>query len=218
MPAQRVSRVVKRVAVVVLLAVVAVFIYRRTRPAVTSPAPAPAATTAAPVPVPPPAAVAPPIAPRIDRVTKLASPAERLALADAIAASRKARETSGGGAATSARPVPRLAQPGPPALDKAEIRTAMRELIPSITECYEAALPTLPSSNFSMTAALTLTGDPDVGTIVDAHALTDDAGKPLPAALDDCFRSTFQLMALPPLAEGDTIEVNYPFRFLSAEP
>jgi hypothetical protein len=89
----------------------------------------------------------------------------------------------------------------------------MRELVPHIAECYEAAIPNLAQPDMSVLARLTLTGDPDIGTIVDAHELVDGAGEPLPAAFDDCLRSTFQLMALPPLAEGDKIEVRYPFEF-----
>lgn len=145
----------------------------------------------------------------VDKVTKLATADERRRLADRIA---HAQATRG---ATSARPVPRLpdAPADEPAVNKTAIRSAMREMIPHLTECYEAARPTLPSPDFKMTAELTLTGDPDIGTIIDAKALADHAGAPLPAKLDDCLRSTFQLMALPPLAEGDKVEVRYPFEF-----
>jgi hypothetical protein len=159
----------------------------------------------------PPAAGSQAPAKAIDKVTKLRDADARKELADRIASAHAAR------ASTRAAPMPRLAddavEPPETAIAKTVIRTAMRELVPHISKCYEAAIPTLPSPNLNMTAQLTLTGDPDIGTIVDAKALTDDKGTPLPAALDDCFRSTFQLMALPPLAEGDTIDVRYPFVF-----
>jgi hypothetical protein len=43
--------------------------------------------------------------------------------------------------------------------------------------------------------------------------LHDSAGQPLPSTLDDCLRSTFQMLELPPLSEGDHIDVTYPFIF-----
>jgi hypothetical protein len=145
-----------------------------------------------------------------DKVTRLANSDERKQLADRIASAQVAR------AASRSAPLPRL--PDQTAADetkisKTEIRAAMRELVPHIAECYEAAIPNLAQPDMSVLARLTLTGDPDIGTIVDAHELVDGAGEPLPAAFDDCLRSTFQLMALPPLAEGDKIEVRYPFEF-----
>ncbi len=154
-------------------------------------------------------ATTPPSPSRIDKVTKLRDADARKQLADRIASAQTAR------GATRAAPMPRLADDAGTAtpLTPTEIKTAMRELVPHLAKCYEDALPTLPSPDFKMTAELTLSGDPDIGTLVDAKALTDDKGTPLPAALDDCFRSTLQLMALPPIAEGDKVEVRYPFEF-----
>jgi len=64
-------------------------------------------------------------------------------------------------------------------------------------------------------ASLTLTGDPDIGTLIDADQLFDQHGQPLPAALDACLRARFQTLELPALAEGDKITVRYPFAFRS---
>ena len=150
------------------------------------------------------------IARPIGAVTKLATADERQQLADRIANAHAAR------AAIHAAPVPRLPESEDASetpISKTEIRSAMRELIPFITACYETAIPTLSTPDISVLASLTLIGDPDVGTIVDAHELADKTGQPIPAAFDDCLRNTFQLMALPPLAEGDKIEVRYPFEF-----
>lgn len=148
----------------------------------------------------------------VDKVTKLANADERKQLADRIASAQAAR------AASRSAPIPRLPAQGSdeedPRMSRTEIRGAMRELIPYITACYEEAIPSLGEApDISVLAELTLVGDPDVGTIVDAHGLADKAGNPLPQAFDDCLRNTFQLMALPPLAEGDKIEVRYPFEF-----
>jgi len=155
------------------------------------------------------ATTTPPSPSRIDKVTKLRDADARKELADRIASAQTTR------GATRAAPMPRLADDAGAAtpLSPTEIRTAMRELVPHLAKCYEDALPTLASPDFKINAQLTLTGDPDIGTLVDAKALTDDKGTPLPAAFDDCLRSTLQLMALPPLAEGDKLDVRYPFEF-----
>jgi hypothetical protein len=208
----RVSPIVKAIAVVAGVAAVAGLAWYLSRPSPASQARADASRLALSAsPSAGSSAAKPPKA--IDKVTKLAAD-QRKQLAERIENARAARA---GAAATSAPPRPRLpdgsGEDTGTAITKTEIREAMRELIPYITECYEAALPTLPTKNFKMTAELTLTGDPDVGTIVDAKALADSEGKPLERTLDDCFRSNFMRMGLPPLAEGDTLEVRYPFEF-----
>jgi hypothetical protein len=203
----------KRLAVVAALAAIAVtawYLMRRH-------APAEAHTDSAPV-APP---VAGPKPKPVDHATKL-TPAQRASMAQSIADAQKARDThdpfnstSSGGAATHAPTPPRLPENLPsdePAISKTELRAAMREVIPMLTECYSASSADLPT-NLEITAKLDLTGDPDIGTIIDAHQLFDKDNKPLPAKFDDCLRSTFQTLALPPLSEGDKIEVHYPFAF-----
>lgn len=208
-----VTSMMKRAAVPIALGVIVACIWYLQRPH---------PTTAAPD-VPPPKLTreaAPPAAGSsaaaattgVAKVEKLDSPEQRKALADRIAAAQAAR------GAVRAAPRPTLPDPGTApveTLSKVEIRSAMKEVIPYLTECYEKAIPTLPDRHIKLTAKLKLTGDPDVGTLIDAGALSDDAGKPLPAAFDDCLRSTFMLMALPPLAEGNEIDVHYPFEFSS---
>ena len=204
-----VSTIMKRVAVVVVLAGIGLGIWFWRKPAASTAAPgAKKPATAAP-------ATAPPTRP-IDHVTKL-SPTEHQQLADRIAAAQQKRQASPttGGAAISAPERPHLPEAGSdePAISKTQIRDAMREVIPIISECYQAAIPTLKEPNISITAHIMLTGDPDIGTLIDADQILDEAGQPLPAKFDDCLRSTFQSLALPPLAEGDKLEVHYPFRF-----
>lgn len=203
----------KRAAVVVALAAIAGAIWYLKRP--------PARGDAAPsTDVPPPAVPSSaPVAPRthpIDKVTRLASADERRQLADRIAAARSSH-TAPGTAAVHAPAPPSLpaeaVEANQAASLKVEIRSAMRDVIPLLTECYEAAMPELAEDETRIVAELTLTGDPDIGTLIDAKQLADATGKPLPATFDDCLRSTFQSLALPPLAEGDTFEVHYPFVF-----
>jgi hypothetical protein len=209
-----VSQIMKRLAVVVAIAGIGFAIWYLRKPDKSAAAPDHAADNA---PVKPSAAPAPP--PPIGRVTKLA-PEERKQLADRIAAAQSARKSEGtsGGAAISAPAAPRLPDNLPEEetkISKTQIRDAMREVIPIVSECYEAAIPTLPDPNIEITAKMVLTGDPDIGTVIDADQIFYKDGTPLPTKLDDCLRTTFMSLALPPLAEGDKIEVHYPFRFSS---
>lgn len=163
-----------------------------------------------------PAPVERPTPAPIGKVTKLGSIEERKLLADRIDKARalrsKSSSTGSPSMATSAPAAPRLPEQATP-ISAVEVRTAMREVIPILAECYEAALPSLPDPRVEITAEMTLTGDPDVGTVIDAKQITGKDGQPLPAKFDDCLRSTFQTLALPPLTEGDEIEVRYPFVF-----
>ncbi|HUS27050.1 MAG TPA: hypothetical protein VMZ53_01025 [Kofleriaceae bacterium] len=161
----------------------------------------------------------PSAAPPIDHVTKL-SPAERKALAERIASAQATRQphaSPSGAAATHAPAAPRLPDDLPDddatPISKTQIRDAMREVIPHLADCYDAAIPTLPTPNIDITATITLSGDPDIGTLIDADQVLFKDGTPLPAKFDDCLRTTFMSLALPPLAEGDKIEIHYPFRF-----
>jgi hypothetical protein len=157
-------------------------------------------------------------------VTKLGSVEERKLLAERIEKARADRAsiatsnagtsgTSGSVAMATHAPAPPRLPEQAPEISAVEIRSAMRDVIPILTECYETALPTLTSPRLEITAELTLTGDPDIGTLIDAKQIADKTGQPLPAGFDDCLRSTFQTLALPPLQEGDQIEVRYPFLF-----
>ena len=58
-----------------------------------------------------------------------------------------------------------------------------------------------------------LTSDPEVGTVIDTQAIHDRAGQALPPALDDCLRTTMESLALPPLAAGGKLPLEYSFVF-----
>ena len=145
-------------------------------------------------------------------VTQFADSAERARLAQQIA-SAKARRASPSAPAPS---VP--AADGDAAMDHETIRSAMREVIPFLTDCYEAAQPTLGADHLAISAHFTITGDRDTGSVIDAKQLFDENNKPLPAKLDDCLRSTLQTLELPPLGDGDSIDVDYPILFSNAPP
>ena len=146
-------------------------------------------------PPPPPSlkASAPQPIAKIDHAQQLATKAERQQLAEQIAAAQTTRK------AHAARP------PSIPTLDT--------QIRPAISECYREASSQLADRETRIIAKLTLVSDPDVGTIVEARQLSDDQGRPLLATFDDCLRNTIGQLALPPVADGGTIEVTYPLTF-----
>jgi len=197
-------------AVAVIAAIALVWYLRRPSPAATAAAP-PAPVASAATPGAPSATPARPP----QHVTRL-SPDQRREVADRIAA---AQATRSGAAAVRAPARPSLPD-RPATLDpddvdsfKTTVRSAMHEVIPMITDCYDKAIPTLPPGELKLAASFTLTGDPDVGTLIDAKQLAGGNGTPLPAAFDDCLRSTLQSLELPPLVEGNEVNVTYPFVF-----
>jgi hypothetical protein len=212
MAGDRVSPVVKRLGVVVALGAIAGAIWYLQRSpksraseaatAPTGPATAAASPSSAPA-TPPPTSAGP-----LDKVTKLTLE-QRSRLADRIAKAQAAR------GAVSAPKAPRLPDEAvaEPQLSKTQIRDAMREVIPHLKACYEEVMLSLPDTTTRFTADVLLTGDPDVGTLIDTEAIIDSNGVPLPAKFDDCLRTTFMTIALPPLAEGSRIQVKYPFMF-----
>jgi len=173
-----------------------------------------------------PPAVAAPSPPALEppqHVRKLASADERRELVAHIAAAQAARK---------AAPAPhRTLGPGDTTaegsfgsghegdMDRDVIRGAMQEVLPFLADCYSnARATTLSADHLEVKAHFTLTGDPDIGTVIDANQLFDDHKKALPTKLDDCIRSTLQTLELPPLGDGDAIEVDYPLAFSDGPP
>jgi hypothetical protein len=89
------------------------------------------------------------------------------------------------------------------------LHTALLETAPFLRECYKKAAHPDAARRLHIQGKLVLTGDSDIGTLVDADQLADEHDQPLPAALDDCLRGAMQTIELPPLREGDTVHVTY---------
>jgi hypothetical protein len=89
------------------------------------------------------------------------------------------------------------------------MQQALQEVSPFVSECVERSGVAVPGFR----AGLRLTGDPDVGTLIDASALSSRDGTPLPAGFDDCVREIVQTLELPAMAVGESFQVNYEFTF-----
>lgn len=59
---------------------------------------------------------------------------------------------------------------------------------------------------------MTLDRDPDVGTLIDPGHMTDEQRGAIPGPLVDCLQLTLHSLELPPLAEGNTVKLQYSFR------
>jgi RNA polymerase sigma factor (sigma-70 family) len=165
-----------------------------------------------------------PEAPPPQHVRKLASADARRELAAQIAAAQATRKAARAAHHSSLGPAEATDQgsfgSGHEAdMDKDVIKGAMHEVLPFLADCYgDARSTTLAADHLEVRAHFTLTGDPDIGTLIDAKQLQDDAKRPLPAKLDDCMRAAIQSLELPPLGDGDTIEVDYPLMFSDGPP
>lgn len=90
-----------------------------------------------------------------------------------------------------------------------QMQEALKQVKDHVAECVKQAGPEVREFK----ANLSLTGDPDIGTLIDASALTTMDGKPLSARLDDCVRDVMQTLALPPMRLQDEFKVSYQFQF-----
>ena len=146
-------------------------------------------------------------------VVKLAGADERRAIAERIDAAQTARA-----AIHARRPLPALPA-APQDVDPNDMqsfarsfRAAMREAVPILAECFSAARARHEiDSSLSVTAKMTVVGDPDVGALIDAHEL--ESASPISHELDACLRDTFQKLELPAPAGGGKIDVTYPLVF-----
>lgn len=135
---------------------------------------------------------------------------------DAIAAAMLARRP-----ATAQPPTtdPRGAMVGsapaaPLTLEKEEIRAGVKDVVPMLSECYEAELERDPALGAaSVKAQFAIDSDPELGTIVTLSDL--QISGPLAQASDfrDCLTATLEALVLPPLGDGGHVDVNYPFEF-----
>lgn len=145
------------------------------------------------------------------RVRKL-SPEQRRELGDKIAAAvervRAAQAATKTGTSSGSAP----ALPEPPSIPLEEaakpLQQALQDAIPLLADCFEQR------ADKRAAAMMTMTSDPELGTVIDTAAITDKDGKPLEPKVDECLRNAIDSLALPPLgAQAGLLKVQYTFRF-----
>ena len=140
------------------------------------------------------------------RVRKL-SPEARTELGRKIAAAREQARARATTTATTTTP--------PRADDELKLedvakplQQAFFEAIPLLAECYPDR-----SSGFRAAARMTLTSDPELGTVIDTEIIKDGDDRPVDPALDTCLRDVIDSLALPPLGDvGGRLQLQYTFR------
>lgn len=132
---------------------------------------------------------------------------ERRRLGEQIAAARqRAREAAGrpatGPAEDDVIPLEQVSGP---------LKDGLEASIHLLAECY----PQQPGTDAmrDATARMTMTSDPDLGTVIDTEGIQDAAGAPIAARLDECLRDTIDSLALPPLGKGGKLKLQYTFKF-----
>ncbi len=199
-------------SVIVIGAVVFVFVWNRreregeaalaaasgSAPAASGSAPAPGSGTGT-------AAPARPGVRKIDRK-------DREALLERMKSARAARTSGTGTTAAGGTPPPAL-PPLPGTLSKDEIRKGVRAVIPLLAECYDAAQDRLAIKTGRIEVKMHLTGEPDIGTLIESAEIGGDKQFTGDADLVECLQQTMLSVELPPIAEGGTIDVTYPIEF-----
>jgi len=152
----------------------------------------------------------------VDKVGRVSSE-QRRRLAEQIARARANRVAPSSGGTSPTTPRPELADNGDAKLVRTTMKEAMREIIPILADCYDKAGDKVPAE-IKVVADMTLTGDPDIGTIIDTNGIADGDGKPLEPAFDLCLKDALVSIEMPPLSEGGEVKVTYPFLFARNPP
>lgn len=144
-----------------------------------------------------------------EKIRKIEKP-RRDALLERMRVARAAR-TTGSASPTTSTPPALPALPG--MINKDDIRAGVRAVIPLLAECYGNAQDRLTTKSGKIVVQMHLTGEPDVGTLIESAEIGGDAHFTSDAELVECFQQTMLSVELPPIAGGGTIDVTYPIEF-----
>jgi hypothetical protein len=151
-----------------------------------------------------------------EKVRKIDATA-RKALQERIAAARTTRTGGGtgptGATGTSSKAPPPSLPALPGTISKDDIRAGVRAVIPLLAECYDAAKDRLSPQRGQIVVQMHLTGEPEVGTLIDKAEIGGDAQLTADKDLVECLQQTMLSVELPPIAEGGTVDVTYPIAF-----
>lgn len=132
----------------------------------------------------------PPAAPA--NVRRLDGAIERARVQQAIAAARARREAA----------APDAAEPREPTV--ADVSHAIAELTPLLEQCLDEAKPRLRVASGKVRFAMMLSGEPDVGTLIEDATLSGDDALPGDEELARCLHETLMSVELPPMPVGGT--------------
>jgi hypothetical protein len=175
------------------------------------------------------AAVAKPPMHVLGQVERLPDEASRDALVAAIHDAHAKRIAASPPSSPPSLPVSSSpsATPPPPSLssshstdddDREYIRSAMQELLPMLTECYEHGVERDPKLAGTVAVDFTIEGEPGVGAVIGESAIDPDPAQTTLADPDvrECIQETMYALEIDPPAHGGVVHVHYPFAFAPA--
>jgi RNA polymerase sigma factor (sigma-70 family) len=148
------------------------------------------------------------------RVTVLDKPAERASLLAAIREARSKRAAASPPASSGTAPV---ADEGVD-MDKDYIRSAVREIIPLLQECYEEGLERTQNAGGDVVVEFMIEGEPEIGGVISESTVDAKASTLEDATIRECIQETMYALKLDAPANGGTVKVRYPFAFRPASP
>lgn len=152
---------------------------------------------------------APPTTASAGRIKQI-TPEERSELERKIDAARAARAARGYATSAGERPHLPPAKGGLESLPPGAL-ALLNQALPYLGACYgHGATMTGPHNAIVL---VSLHGDPDVGTLIDAGEMHDDKGAAIDPDVASCLATTLQSLQLPPMATGDTVDVQFTFRY-----
>jgi RNA polymerase sigma factor (sigma-70 family) len=153
-------------------------------------------------------------APRVERLPDKGARARLLAAIQDARKQRTRAATTTANGATAAPWLPREVEDQ----DKEYIRGAVREILPLITECYEAGLERNPKLDGKILVAFTIEGEPDVGGLVGESQIDASESTLADATVRECIQETMYALKIDPPSNGGSVHVRYPFTFSTQPP
>jgi len=148
-----------------------------------------------------------------DKVRKIDAE-RRTALLDRIRAARATRAGGGTSSSPGSTNTPPPSLPSlPGTISKDDIRAGVRAVIPLLAECYDAAQDRFSTKTGSIKVQMHLTGEPDVGTLIEKAEIEGDPQFTGDAGFVECLQQTMLSVELPPIEDGGTVDVTYPLAF-----
>ncbi len=139
---------------------------------------------------------------RIKRIT----PEQRRELEHKIAAARAARAHAG--TTTPSPALPASHEGGIENLPAGAL-DMLKEALPYLADCY----PQGSGAPKQAVALISMHGDPEVGTLIDPGEIHDEQQQPIDQEIASCLATTLQSLQLPPLREGDSVQLQLSLRF-----
>jgi hypothetical protein len=103
-------------------------------------------------------------------------------------------------------------------LRKAELRPAMKAIVPKLGRCYEQARRHDPQISGVIDTKLTVRNEPHLGMMLTVNGFDTDGALGESPDFLACVKATFESAVLPPIATRGTLDIIYPSTFAPQPP